>query len=134
MAFEYKNPNAPGGTIVSSFDVVGYDETTGVNFSVHTIGGYMEVWSLSDLNYTIPSGSTGNIRYSGNTIPITYTQGLTTPITTNSSIMIESDGISSGRRRLGMLVYVHETDETYQYRINDYENLFNAASGVTTVN
>jgi len=134
MAFEYKNPNASGGTIVSSFDVVGYDETTGVNFSVHTIGGYMEVWSLGDLNYTIPSGSTGNIRYSGNTIPITYTQGLTTPITTNSSIMIESDGISSGRRRLGMLVYVHETDKTYQYRINDYENLFNAASGATTVN
>ena len=134
MAFEYRNPNPSGGTIVSSFDVVDYSETTGVNFSVQTIGGYMEVWSLNDLIYTIPSGSTGNIRYSGNTIPITYTQGLTTPVVTNSSIMVESDGISSGRRRLGMLVYVHETNETYQYQIDDYENYFNAASGVTTQN
>lgn len=134
MPFNYINPNPSGGTLVSSFDVVGREETTGVNFSVHTIGGYMEVWSLNDLVYTIPSGSTGNIRYTGNTIPITYTQGLTTPITTNSSIMIESDAISSGRRRLGMLVYVHETNETYQYQIDDYENLFNSASGVTTIN
>lgn len=133
MSFEYKNPTAAGGTVLSTFNAVTRVSTTGTNFSVFGIGGYMEVWSIDDLIFVVPEGSpSGNINYSGNSIPIKYTLGQTTPFTIPSSIIIESDGISCGRRRLGMLVYVHETNTTYQYQIDDYETLFNGASGSTS--
>lgn len=135
MAFNPGLPNYSGGTKLSTFDAVTQVTTTGTNFSIFNIGGYKEVWSLNDLIYTIPSsysGAGGQVRYSGNTIPIEFTTGQTTPFSTPDVIKIESDFISSGRRRLGMLVYVHETDQTYQYRIPNYESYFNAASGSTT--
>lgn len=135
MPFNPGLPNYSGGTKLSTFDAVTQVTTTGTNFSIFNIGGYKEVWSLSDLIYTIPSsysGAGGQVRYSGNTIPIEFTTGQTTPFSTPDVIKIESDFISSGRRRLGMLVYVHETDQTYQYRIPNYESYFNAASGSTT--
>ena len=130
MAFSYKNPE--GGNLLSTYNTVGRDKTVGTNFSVLGVGGYMEVWSLDDLKYST-FGQTGSITESGNTIPIRYTQGLTVPFPTPSVVFIESDGISSGRRRLGMLVYVHETRLTYQYSIPNYETLFNNASGSTTI-
>jgi len=134
MPFNPGLPNYSGGTKLSSFDAVTQVTTTGTNFSIFNIGGYKEVWSLNDLIYTIPSGTEGAVRYSGNTIPIEFYTGQTTPFVIPDSIAIESDYISSGRRRLGMLVYVHETNQTYQYRISDYENYFNEASGSTTIN
>jgi hypothetical protein len=33
-------------------------------------------------------------------------------------LTLNSDNISSGRRKLGMLVYVYETNKIYQFRIN----------------
>lgn len=133
MPFNPGLPNYSGGTKLSTFDAVTQVTTTGTNFSIFNIGGYKEVWSLNDLNFTIPSGTQGAVRYSGNTIPINFNTGQTTPFNIPNYLYIESDYISSGRRRLGMLVYVHETDETYQFRISDYENYFNAASGSTTI-
>ena len=46
--------------------------TFGTTFSNTIVGGFMQVNSLTDLIYTIPSGSNGLIEYSGNTIPIQF--------------------------------------------------------------
>ena len=126
MSFSYKNPKV--GTTLSSPDVVTRLSVVGTNFSVLSSGGYMEVWSLDDLNFQTFGGS-GTIQNSGNTIPINYQKSTLGFIP--SKVTIEDDGITSGRRRLGMLVYVHETDQVYQYVIPNYENLFNSASGAT---
>jgi len=126
MSFIYKNPSV--GTTLSTPDVVTRLSVVGSNFSVLTAGGYMEVWSLSDLNYQTFGGS-GLIENSGNTIPIYYSKSNLGFIA--SKVTIEDDGITSGRRRLGMQVYVHETDTVYQYVIPNYETLFNSASGAT---
>ena len=128
MSFPYKNP-------ISSIQLNGTqsvprNNTYGTTFSVNNTGGYMEVFSLSDLYYTIPSGTTGSIEYSGNTIPIEFTKG-TGDAWSPDVITLASDNISSGRRRLGMLAYVYEVDQVYQYHINDYETLFNAATAST---
>jgi hypothetical protein len=40
---------------------------------------------------------------------------------------LNNDGISSGRRRLGMLVFVQENLTTYQYTIPNYNSLWNIA-------
>ena len=52
MSFEYKNPTS--GAIVAGPISVERDSDTGVMFSVNSIGGYQEVWSLDNLNWTIP--------------------------------------------------------------------------------
>lgn len=126
MSFIYKNPSV--GTTLSTPDIVTRLSVVGSNFSVLTAGGYMEVWSLSDLNYQTFGGN-GLIENSGNTIPIYYSKSNLGFIP--SKVTIEDDGITSGRRRLGMQVYVHETDTVYQYVIPNYETLFNSASGST---
>ena len=114
MSFNYKNPTSD--TFVTSPFSVDRESDSGVNFSVNTVGGYMEVWSLADLNWTIPPGTDGPVNYSGNTIPISFVYaGIT------NQLNLFNDGISSGRRRLGMLVFVQENQTTYQYTIPNYE-------------
>lgn len=98
-------------------------EPKGTNFSLFGIGGYMEVWSTDDLKFTVDG--TNDIKLSGNTIPIEYYKGPVSAIP--NRLTLEGDGISSGRRKLGMLAYVHETDQVYQYVIPDYENLWQDA-------
>ena len=127
MSLVYKNPIS--ASQLTGAESVARDVNFGTNFSVLQIGGYMEVYTLNDLSYTVPTGSTGTIEYSGNTIPITYSKRALPFLP--DSVTLNSDNISSGRRRLGMLVYVHETERTYQYTIPNYEDLWNAASGST---
>ena len=121
MSFIYNNPVS--AEQVNDTLTILRDDTKGTTFSANLIGGYMEVWSLDDLNYTIYG--TGPIRDERNIIPVTYYQRIA-PFQSNQ-ITINNDLISSGRRRLGMLVYVHETDTTYQYVIPNYEQLWNNA-------
>src|SRR6056300_560003 len=128
MSFNYKNPLS--SSQLSNVESVSREKVIGTNFSVLQVGGYMEVYNLSDLNFTIPEGETGTILFSGNVIPINYSVR-TLPFLPDN-LNLNSDNISSGRRRLGMLVYVHETNRTYQYQIDDYETYYNAASGSTT--
>lgn len=123
MSYSYKNPIS--SVIVYGPSGVNLDNNTGTNFSMYNIGGYMEVFNLSDLIFYIPSGSTGTILFSGNTIPINYSNNST--LSAPNVVGLESDGISSGRRRLGMLVYVQETQLTYQYEIDNYRTLFDDA-------
>ncbi|NBP66146.1 MAG: hypothetical protein EBU66_16000, partial [Bacteroidetes bacterium] len=114
----FGNPSVPNGA------------TFGTNFSILQTGGYTEVFSLSGLTYTIPSGNTGIIEFSGNSIPIQFTKGAGT-VFSPDVLTLNSDNISSGRRKLGMLTYVYETNKIYQFRIDNYQTLWNNATGAT---
>jgi hypothetical protein len=128
MSGLYNNPITPIKSIGTPS--VLREQTFGTNFSVLSIGGYMEVYNLSDLIYTIPAGAVGDIEFSGNTIPITFQVGLGT-VPSPDVLTLNSDNISTGRRRLGMLVYVYETDQFFQYHIPNYTTLWNNATGST---
>ena len=126
MSFSYKNPTS--AVLLSSPDSVLRTSDTGTNFSVLGIGGYMEVYYLSDLNWIIDPQTLidgGPVLYSGNSIPISFTYNV--PFAIPNTLTLNNDGISSGRRRLGMQVYVHETDTVYQYTISGYTTLWDAA-------
>jgi hypothetical protein len=104
--------------------------TFGTNFSILQTGGYMEVYDLSGLTYTIPPATTGIIEFSGNSVPIQLVKG-SGSVFSPDVLTLNSDNISSGRRKLGMLVYVYETNKIYQFRIDNYETLWNNATGAT---
>ena len=129
MSFNYKNPKS--SVVLSGPNSVNVDSNTGSNFSSFQVGGFYEVFKLSDLNFTIPSGATGTILYSGNTIPIDFSYNA--PNNSPNVINLYSDGVSSGRRKLGMIAYVYENNKTYQYQIPNYETLFNNALNVGSV-
>lgn len=114
--------------VVNSTSSVGASSLNGTNFSIYGVGGYMEVYNVSDLYYTIPSGTIGQVYNSSNTIPINFYAGTGY---SNNTLVLNSDNISSGRRKLGMLVYVHETDQIYQFKINNYDTLWSAATAST---
>jgi hypothetical protein len=119
MSNLYKNPLTPEQ--LNGSQSVSRTETFGTNFSVLGIGGFMEVYNISDLDFTIPPSTTGPIELSGNTIPISFLKGSGPPFSYDV-LTLTSDNISSGRRRLGMLVYVYETNQVYQYSITNYES------------
>lgn len=123
MSFDFKNPTSQ--VLASGPISVSPESNVGTNFSAFQVGGFTEVFNISDLGFSIPSGETGTILYSGNTIPIDFSYN--SPLGAPNVINLYSDGISSGRRRLGMLAYVYETDTVYQFTIHNYENLFNSA-------
>ena len=78
------------GTLLASPIVRGSSgDTYGTHHSVLGVGGYMEVPSLTARN-SLPIDTVNGIGY---------------------------DGISSGQRRLGMLVYVHADDTIYQLSV-----------------
>jgi len=114
----FGNPSVPNGA------------TFGTNFSILQTGGYMEVYSLSGLTYIIPPATTGIIEFSGNSIPIQFTKGSGSAFSPDV-LTLNSDNISSGRRKLGMLAYVYETKKIYQYNIDNYDTLWNNATGAT---
>ena len=100
MSFIYKNPLSTD--IVNGTLSVIRTDTKGTTFSSGLVGGYTEVWGLSDLKFTIIG--TGNIRQEANRIPVEYYQR-PAPFQSNQ-LTLNNDLISSGRRRLGQLVYV----------------------------
>ena len=124
MSYIYRNPIST--QIVPDTWSVTNTTVKGTNFSIFNIGGYMEVWSLDDLKFTDGGAPSGPITFSGNVIPIEYTKSPNSNFIANT-LTLEGDGISTGRRRLGMLVYVHETQKTYQYTVPNYETLYNNA-------
>jgi hypothetical protein len=119
----YKNPLS--SVQVSGSQSVPRNKNFGVTYSVSNTGGYMEVYYLQDLNYEMPTF--GQIEFSGNSIPINFFKGSGTTFSQNV-LTLNSDNISSGRRRLGMLVYVYETEQVYQYHIPNYDSLWSAAT------
>ena len=79
------------GTLLASPVVRGSSgDTYGTHHSILGVGGYMEVNSITERN-ALPVDTVNGIGY---------------------------DGISSGQRRIGMLVYVHEDDTIYQLKIS----------------
>jgi hypothetical protein len=131
MSFPYKNPLTSAQ--LSGTQSADRTSTFGTNFSVLSTGGYMEVYNLNDLNLILTASTyPSNIQLSANTIPINFTKG-SNPLSSPDFITLNSDNISSGRRRLGMLVFVQETNTVYQYNIPNYESLWAAVSGQTPV-
>jgi hypothetical protein len=129
MAVPYKNPIS--SVQVSTPLSVSRTSVFGTNFSNLNVGGYMEVYNLSDLSLILTASSYPSlIQLSANTIPIRFTKGNGTFLSPDY-LTLNSDNISSGRRRLGMMVYVHETDKVYQYVIPNYDTLWNNLSGLT---
>ena len=126
---EYRNPLVSQITTAPKTPA-SLDRDYGNIFSVYNIGGYMEVYNLSDLTYVVPSGTTGNIYYSGNSIPIKFYKSSNT---LTDKVFLWNDKISSGRRRLGQLVFVQETQMTYQYTVPDYDSVYTAATAAGAV-
>jgi trimeric autotransporter adhesin len=130
MSFPYINPISPIQLIGTQS--VSRDKTYGTNYSTLSVGGYMEVYSLEQLSYFIPPITYGPINYSANTIPINFSVGSGSTFSYNT-LVLNSDNISSGRKKLGMLVYVKNENQVYQFNINNYDSLWNAATGATGV-
>jgi len=128
--FNYINPISPNQLV--GLQSVSRTKTVGTNFSVLQTGGFMEVYSVSQLYYTVPSLTYGPIQYTGNTIPITFSKGSGTTFSFDT-LTLNSDNISSGRKKLGMLVHVINEDQIYQFSIDNFETLWNAATGATGV-
>ena len=131
---DYKNigRNTQVGTFVAAPTIVAIDSTVGTNYGVYNIGGYKEVYKLSDLEFALTGGTAGQIlQNSGNTIPVVFTPRPNTLF--SDKVAVNDDGMSSGRRRLGMLVYVHETDTVYQYTIPNYSALWSAATNSNAI-
>jgi hypothetical protein len=94
----------------------------------------MEVYYLSNLDWIVDPQTLidgGPVLFSGNSIPISFTYNV--PFSLPNELTINNDSISSGRRRLGMQVYVHETDTVYQYTISGYTALWDAAEAVNSI-
>jgi len=102
----------------------------GTHFNNLGVGGIVQLYNVSDLYYTVPSGFYGLVQYSGNTIPINFVKGSGTSYSYDV-LTLNSDNISSGRKQLGMLAYVYETDQIYQFIIDNYDNLWSAATAST---
>jgi hypothetical protein len=130
MSFPYLNPISP--LRVFGPESVSREKSYGTNFSTLSVGGYMEVFSLDQLRYTIPPLTYGQVNYSGNSIPITYSIGSGSTFSYNT-LILNPDNISSGRKKIGMLVYVKDENQIYQFNINNYDTLWNAATGATGV-
>jgi hypothetical protein len=127
-SLNYKNPLSPLRALGTQS--VSPEKFIGTHFSTEGVGGYMEVYNVSDLYYTVPPSTYGTIQYSGNTIPINFYKGSGTSFSYDV-LTLNSDNLSSGRKKLGMLVYVYETDEIYQFHINNYDSLWSAATAST---
>ena len=92
MSFQYKNPTS--STLLNAPDSVLRTSDTGSNFSVLGVGGYMEVYSLSDLNWTIPNDiliNGGPVLYSGNSVPISFVYN--TPYSIANTLYLNNDCI-----------------------------------------
>jgi len=126
MSFIYKNPTS--AVALSGPEGVRIDANWGTNFSVSQVGGYQEVFYLDNLKLTF--SGTGVQELSANTIPIQINVNTNTGFSF-TVLTLNSDNISSGRRKLGMLVYVYETDTVYQYTIPNYEQEWNTLTGLT---
>lgn len=128
MSFNYKNPITPlyslGNISVKRQNVFG------TNFSVLSTGGFMEVYDIDDLYFTIPPSTVGLVEFTGNTIPIQLNISNGSPFSFNV-LTLNSDNISSGRRRLGMLAYVISQDQVYQFQIPNFNSLWNSVTGAS---
>jgi len=126
MSFPYQNPLSLA--VISGPVSVNRTSTYGTNFSVLQVGGYQEVYYLENLGLYF--SGTGLQQLSANTIPIQIAVQPNTGLQW-TQLTLNSDNISSGRRRLGMQVYVHETDTVYQYTIPNYDTLWANLTGLT---
>ena len=92
MAFPFRNPTALDTRTAP--EAVGLTTVQGTNFSTLQVGGYMEVFYLSDLALTLSGlGAQSN---SANTIPIQISLGVGTSFSPTATLTLNSDNVSSG--------------------------------------
>ena len=127
MAIPYQNPIS-ASQITGPFSVA-RTSPYGTNFNVLNVGGWQEASYLINLGLTF-SGQ-GQQQLSVNNIPININIGNGTFSPTY--LTLNSDNFSSGRRRLGMIVWVNETETAYQYQIDNYNDLWDAAVSANSV-
>lgn len=144
MAFSDKFHNT-AKAVSDSFSI---NSNLGVTSSSSLTGGLHEYYSLSNIIFDTTGTQPGNeVNNSNNFIPLIYSLGGTTEtqipcgrqppthpdgncystITTPNLLQLGSDLISSGRLKLGMVVYVISKSQSYQFMIDNYESLYNAA-------
>lgn len=107
----YRNPQT--ATQLNAPESVNPNKFYGTNFSVLGVGGFVEVFTTNDLIYVVHSASLGPVEFDGNIILLELNINTPNP----NLLTLNSDNISSGRRRLGMLAYVYENETIYQYNM-----------------
>ncbi len=100
--------------------------THGVTYSNYITGGFHQVYNVSDLYLT---GVTNNAYP---LIPILILGYSGTVVPNVTQLFLNNDNMSSGRRKVGMLSYVYETNTTYQLSIDNYNILWTAATASTS--
>lgn len=144
MSFEDRH-HSTAKIVTDSFSIDHESAVAGVTTGTSLTGGFHEYYSLSNITYNpndpSPTPVPGLLINLENLIPVSFTPGSTTTttgkggdITTTSpdSLELNSDLMSSGRLKLGMVVYVIEKQQAYQFIINDYKTLYNAATSNIT--
>ncbi len=85
---------------------------------------YEPVGTLIDLDYWDPcANATQATDYCEYSKTITFT--------TASALILNSEQMSSGRLQMGMVVYIAEKQQAYQFLIDEYEELYNNAENST---
>lgn len=145
MSFEDRH-HSTAKIVTDSFSIDHASAVAGVTTGTSLTGGFQEYYSLSNITYNpndpSPTPVPGLLINLENLIPVSFTPESTTIttskkggdviVTTPASLELNSDLMSSGRLKLGMVVYVIEKQQAYQFIIDDYKTLYNAAVGNIT--
>ena len=145
MSFEDRH-HSTAKIVTDSFSIDHDNAVAGVTTGTSLTGGFHEYYSLSNITYNpndpSPTPVPGLLINLENLIPVSFIPASTTTtsskkggsvtITTPDSLELNSDLMSSGRLKLGMVVYVIEKQQAYQFIINDYKTLYNAAASNIT--
>ena len=145
MSFEDRH-HSTAKIVTDSFSIDHANAVAGVTTGTSLTGGFQEYYSLSNITYNpndpSPTPVPGLLINLENLIPVAFVpasttttttkKGGTVTVTTPASLELNSDLMSSGRLKLGMVVYVIEKQQAYQFIIDDYKDLYNdAVSNIT---
>ena len=114
----------PGGSSTSMVATAGCDDDNGSTLST---------CYKTQAAVTASGGSVGDIVpnacgvYPAETLNIFCGYDKQVTVTTPASLTLNPDLHSSGRLQLGMIVYVQEKNQAYQFMIDGYKNLYDAA-------
>lgn len=117
----------------------------GVAPSSNIIGGLQQVYSVDNFTFDYSGVGIGEIvKKESNSIPLYYIPGGTEQgeevcipfvgcfpgedIITPDRLLLNNDGFSSGRLKNGTIVYCYEKKQAYQFLIDNYNTLYDAAS------
>ena len=148
MPYAYNNLYTE--TLRSSTFSMERSDFIGVAPSSNIIGGLQQVYSVDNFTFDYSGVDIGEIvQKESNSIPIYYSPGGTEEgeetcidmgaglpplclpgetITTADRLILNNDGFSSGRLKNGTIVYCYEKQQAYQFLIDNYNTLYDAAA------